>query len=100
MCSTISWATTLFTHRATARRESDATDTGAGRTWIVYLSHTGNTKAVGVHSGENRGDLAALELQKPYPEDYRAAVDQVSEENERGHLPPLKTKGPMKLSTF
>jgi flavodoxin len=36
--------------------------------------------------------LVALELQKPYPENYQATVRQVANENETGYLPPLKTK--------
>ncbi len=38
------------------------------------------------------GDLIALELKNPYPEDYDAIVKQVAEENDTGFLPPLKTK--------
>ena len=38
------------------------------------------------------GELVALELQNPYPEDYKAIVDQVAKENETGFLPPLKTR--------
>lgn len=34
----------------------------------------------------------ALELQKPYPENYQSTVQQVVDENESGYLPPLKTK--------
>jgi len=34
----------------------------------------------------------ALELQKPYPENYMATVQQVVRENETGYLPPLKTR--------
>jgi len=33
----------------------------------------------------------ALELENPYPENYRATVEQVVKENESGFLPPLKT---------
>jgi flavodoxin len=40
------------------------------------------------------GDLVELELETPYPENYRAIVDQVARENESGYLPPLKTKIP------
>lgn len=60
---------------------------------IVYLSRTKNTKAVAeiIHKNVG-GDLVALELQNPYPENYRATVDQVSRELETGFLPPLKTK--------
>jgi flavodoxin len=60
---------------------------------IVYLSRTNNTKAIAeiIHERQG-GTLVALELEKPYPEDYRAIVDQVVKENESGFLPPLKTK--------
>jgi flavodoxin len=60
---------------------------------IVYLSRTNNTKAVAEIIQKNTaGTLVALELQKPYPQNYKAAVDQVARENETGYLPPLKTK--------
>lgn len=59
---------------------------------IVYLSRTNNTKAVAeiIHKNVG-GTLVALELQKPYPEHYQTTVNQVSEENKTGYLPPLKT---------
>lgn len=60
---------------------------------IVYLSRTNNTKAVAEIIHENvGGTLMALELQNPYPENYKAIVEQVAKENETGFLPPLKTK--------
>lgn len=60
---------------------------------IVYLSRTKNTKAVAEIIHKNVGGaLVELELQKPYPEDYKEIVSQVSKENEIGFLPPLKTK--------
>lgn len=60
---------------------------------IVYLSRTNNTKALAeiIHE-EVGGTLVALELENPYPENYRAIVDQVAKENESGFLPILKTK--------
>ncbi len=60
---------------------------------IVYLSRTNNTKAVAeiIHKKVG-GKVVALELENPYPEDYRATVGQVVHENETGFLPPLKTK--------
>jgi len=60
---------------------------------IVYLSRTNNTRAVAeiIHK-QVGGTLVALELKNPYPENYRAIVDQVARENETGYLPPLKTK--------
>lgn len=63
------------------------------RALIVYLSRTNNTKAVAefIHD-EVGGTLVPLELEKPYPEDYRTTVEQVARENETGYLPPLKTK--------
>jgi flavodoxin len=60
---------------------------------IVYLSRTKNTQALAEIIHENLGgDLHALELLTPYPEDYQTMVDQVAEENSSGYLPPLKTK--------
>ena len=60
---------------------------------IVYLSRTNNTKAIAeiIHKNVG-GTLVALELETPYPEDYRTTVEQVAKENETGYLPPLKTK--------
>jgi flavodoxin len=60
---------------------------------IVYLSRTNNTKAIAeiIHNNVG-GTLIALELEKPYPENYQATVQQVVNENETGYLPPLKTK--------
>jgi flavodoxin len=60
---------------------------------IVYLSRTNNTKAIAeiIHQKVG-GRLVALELERPYPADYRMTVEQVVHENETGYLPPLKTK--------
>lgn len=60
---------------------------------IVYFSRTKNTKAIAEIIRQNvGGKLVALELEKPYPIDYKAIVEQVAKENESGFLPPLKTK--------
>ncbi|MCJ8165115.1 flavodoxin [Pontibacter sp. E15-1] len=60
---------------------------------IVYLSRTNNTKAIAeIIQEQVGGTLVALELETPYPEDYKAIVAQVHSENETGYLPPLKTK--------
>ncbi|TBL69116.1 flavodoxin [Paenibacillus thalictri] len=60
---------------------------------VVYLTRTGNTEAVAkmIHD-EVGGKLVELELETPYPENYQAHVDQVSDENTRNYLPPLKTE--------
>lgn len=60
---------------------------------IIYLTRTNNTKAIAeiIHQ-EVGGDLVTLELEKPYPENYDAIVQQVQRENETGFMPPLKTK--------
>jgi flavodoxin len=60
---------------------------------IMYLSRTNNTKAIAeIIQREVGGTLVALELERPYPDDYNAIVQQVVRENETGYLPPLKTK--------
>ena len=68
-------------------------ESGAEKILIVYLSRTNNTKAIAeiIHNNVG-GKLIALELEKPYPANYQATVQQVVEENESGYLPPLKTK--------
>jgi flavodoxin len=73
-------------------READTTSKPAN-VLIVYLSRTNNTKAIAeiIHQ-QIGGKLVALELEKPYPENYQATVQQVAKENETGFLPPLKTK--------
>jgi flavodoxin len=59
----------------------------------VYLSRTNNTKAIAEIIQRNvGGKLVAIELEKPYPENYEVTVQQVVKENETGYLPPLKTK--------
>lgn len=67
--------------------------TGEKKVLIVYLSRTKNTKAIAefIHQKVG-GTLVSLELEKPYPADYHATVQQVARENETGYLPPLKTK--------
>lgn len=62
-------------------------------TLIVYLSRTNNTKAIAeIIQNKVGGDLVSIELEKQYPENYRATVQQVVRENETGYLPPLKTQ--------
>ena len=69
------------------------TNLDSSKKLIVYLSRTNNTKTIAeiIHRNVG-GTLVALVLEKPYPEDYRATVEQVVRENETGYLPPLKTK--------
>ncbi|MES2827483.1 MAG: flavodoxin [Bacteroidota bacterium] len=63
------------------------------RPLIVYLSRTGNTKAVAeLIQKIAGGTLVALELETPYPAHYPTVVAQVVKENQSGFLPPLKTK--------
>lgn len=60
---------------------------------IVYLSRTGNTRVIAqIIQKVAGGKLVALELSNPYPQDYKAQVEQVVGENGSGFLPPLKTK--------
>jgi flavodoxin len=77
--------------QSAVKKEKDSLNTNS--ILIVYLSRTKNTKTVAqiIHNHIG-GKLVELELQNPYPENYKAIVDQVSKENETGFLPPLKTK--------
>jgi flavodoxin len=62
-------------------------------TIVVFLSRTENTKALAeiIHNLVG-GTLIDLELEDPYPKNYREMVRQVAMENEIGFLPPLKTR--------
>jgi len=76
------------------QRPADAQpQSGERKVLIVYLSRTNNTKAIAeiIHD-EVGGTMIPLELETPYPADYRAIVQQVVRENETGYLPPLKTR--------
>lgn len=66
---------------------------GEKKILIVYLSRTNNTKAIAEMIQQKVGGrLVGLELETPYPADYRTTVQQVVRENETGYLPLLKTK--------
>ncbi len=85
-----------FTFGSSRAQQSEANSLRAPtakNTLIVYLSRTNNTKAIAeiIHQKVG-GTLVALELETPYPADYRTTVQQVVRENETGYLPPLKTK--------
>ena len=83
----------LYNHAHGQQRPDDAQPARDRKILIVYLSRTNNTKAIAeiIHQ-EVGGTLVALELERPYPDDYNAIVQQVVRENETGYLPPLKTK--------
>src|SRR6266705_2761697 len=72
---------------------SNAQSMSSEKILIVYLSRTNNTKAIAeiIHKNVG-GTLVTLELEKPYPENYQATVQQVVKENETGYLPLLNTK--------
>ncbi|HWN44126.1 MAG TPA: hypothetical protein VNW71_18020, partial [Thermoanaerobaculia bacterium] len=54
---------------------------------IVYLSRTNNTKRVAEFIQQKiGGTIVAVELEKPYPADYEATVQQVARENETSYL--------------
>lgn len=73
--------------------QAEITQVASEKILIVYLTRTKNTKAVAEMIHESAGGtLVELELENPYPENYRAIVAQVAQENETGFLPPLKTK--------
>jgi flavodoxin len=60
---------------------------------IAYLSRTNNTKTIAEFIQQHvGGTIVAVELERPYPADYAATVQQVAHENETGYLPPLNTK--------
>ena len=83
----------ILTSCSNAQDKSAHDASASEKVLIVYLSRTNNTKAIAeiIHQ-QVGGDLVAIEMQKPYPADYKTTVAQVSNENESGFLPLLKTK--------
>src|SRR6218665_282487 len=84
----------LFSSCSKAQENSSKNETLKNKkVLIVYLSRTKNTKAVAEMIHQNiGGDLVELELENPYPENYKQIVEQVAKENEINFLPKLKTK--------
>ena len=84
-------AATLWPHGAEETRVQAAPR--AEDVLIVYLTRTGNTKAVAeIIRDEVGGTMVRVEPETPYPENYEQIVSQVDRENERGYVPPLKTQ--------
>ena len=77
--------------QSTVKQEKDVLNKNS--ILIVYLTRTKNTKTVAqiIHK-QTGGKLIELELQNPYPANYKAIVDQVAKENETDFLPALNTK--------
>lgn len=83
-------ATSLWAHRP--RKAGAQAEPRAEHVLIVYLTRTGNTKAVAEIIREDvGGKMVSLDLETPYPENYDQIVSQVDRDNETGYLPPLKT---------
>lgn len=84
----------MFSSCSKAQKNSSENKTSNNKkVLIVYLSRTKNTKAVAEMIHQNiDGDLVELELENPYPENYKQIVEQVAKENETNFLPKLKTK--------
>ena len=83
-------AATLWPHGAEETRAQAAPR--AEDVLIVYLTRTGNTKAVAeIIRDEVGGTMVRVESETPYPENYEKIVSQVDRENERGYVPPLET---------
>lgn len=80
--------------QAQTANQSGTANRNPSKPLIVYLSRTQNTanlaQMVQKHTG---GDMAAIEVETPYPADYQTLVAQVRRENEQNFLPPLKPLG-------
>jgi flavodoxin len=84
----------LFSSCSKAQENSSKNETlNNKKVLIVYLSRTKNTKTVAEIIHQNiGGNLVELELENPYPENYKQIVEQVAKENETNFLPKLKTE--------
>lgn len=63
------------------------------KTLVIYLTRTQNNKILADFvAKKTAGDLAALELVTPYPDNYQLMRDQVVRELADGTLPALKNQ--------
>ena len=92
-CSAVICLMSLLPTGATAQDTTGNGQLTNSKILIVYLSRTNNTRAVAqmIHDRVG-GNLVALELKQPYPEDYQSIVQQVGKEISSGYLPPLQTQ--------
>ena len=93
ICSAVIGLMSLLPTGVTAQDTTGKGQLTNSKILIVYLSRTNNTRAVAqmIHDRVG-GNLVALELMQPYPEDYQSIVQQVGKEISSGYLPPLQTQ--------
>lgn len=76
--------------------ESPAIANGASapeKTLVVYYSRRGNTQKIAQHiHAAVGGDLVEIQTVQPYPDDYRATVEQARIERNAKYRPALRTK--------
>jgi len=95
LCVLLTFACGMFSacSKTKSTSETDNDTLMNKKVLIIYLSRTNNTKAIArIIQKSMGGEMVALELVNPYPENYKSIVDQVASENSAGFLPPLKTR--------
>lgn len=78
-----------------AAKNSEASETGKGKTLIVYFSHSGNTRYMaGLIHERIGGDMMELRTVNVYSEDYDTVVDQAKKEQKQNARPVLSMTVP------
>jgi len=75
---------------AASFQATPAKSQSAGRTLVVYMSRSGNTRVIAGQISRTLGaDLFEIVTAMPYPADYLETVEQAKQERDRGVLPRL-----------
>ena len=88
-------SSTEATPKAAAFADKPAMKASAGKTIVVYFSHTKHTEAVAKKiQQETKADIYEIVPEKPYPKEYTPATEVAKQEQQENARPAIKGELP------